>query len=73
MKNAAWIPAVESYLGFGTLTTFCVDNNNDAKLLTNIMKEIFYKEKPPQIISSKFYNQVKISKEFVYQPLIILF
>lgn len=59
MKDAAWAPAVESYLGYGTLSTFCVDNSQDAKLLTSIMKEIFYKERSPQIISSKFYDKVR--------------
>jgi len=61
MKDAAWAPAVESYLGSRTLCSFCVDNTQDAKLLTSIMKEIFYNERIPQIISSKFYHQVKTS------------
>lgn len=60
MKDAAWAPAVENYLGTGTLSTFCVDNNQDAKLLNSIIKEIFYNERPPQVITSKFYHQVKL-------------
>lgn len=60
MKDAAWAPAVESYLSFRTLCSFCVDNTQDAKLLGSIMKEIFYNEKAPQIISSKFYSKVRV-------------
>jgi len=60
MKDAAWAPAVESYLGSRTLCSFCVDNSQDAKLLTSIMKEIFYNERIPQIISSKFFHQVRM-------------
>ncbi|XP_076300336.1 structural maintenance of chromosomes 6 [Lasioglossum baleicum] len=58
MKDLAWIPAVENYLGFGTFSAFCVDNNNDAKMLRAIMKEIYLNETTPQIICSKFYNKV---------------
>ncbi|EFN87370.1 Structural maintenance of chromosomes protein 6 [Harpegnathos saltator] len=58
MKDEAWAPAVESHLGRGILNSFCVDNNQDAKLLTSIMKEIFYNERLPQIITSKYYNQI---------------
>lgn len=59
MKDAAWVPAVESFLGEGTLSTFCVDNNQDAKFLSSIMKEIYYNENTPAIISSKFFYQVR--------------
>ncbi|XP_076243651.1 structural maintenance of chromosomes 6 [Calliopsis andreniformis] len=58
MKDPAWAPAVESYLGAGTFTTFCVDNSYDAKVLSAIMKEIYLNERTPQIICSKFYNRV---------------
>jgi hypothetical protein len=70
MKDAAWAPAVESYLGSRTLCSFCVDNTQDAKLLTSIMKEIFYNERIPQIISSKFYHQVR--KSFIILCLIYI-
>lgn len=66
MKDAAWAPAVESFLGFRVLSSFCVDNNQDAKLLNSIMKEIFYKENTLQIISSKFFNQVRELIFFYY-------
>lgn len=59
LKDAAWAPAVENFLGTRLLSSFCVDNNQDAKLLNSIMKEIFYNENTLQIISSKFFNQVK--------------
>ncbi|XP_012539107.1 structural maintenance of chromosomes protein 6 isoform X2 [Monomorium pharaonis] len=58
MKDAAWAPAVEHFLGKNFLNSFCVDNNQDAKLLNSIMKEIFYKGNTLQIISSKFFDQV---------------
>ncbi|XP_076651994.1 structural maintenance of chromosomes 6 isoform X2 [Halictus rubicundus] len=58
MKDPAWAPAVENYLGVGTFSTFCVDNSEDAKLLRAIMKEIYLNERTPQIICSKFYNKV---------------
>ncbi|XP_071651384.1 structural maintenance of chromosomes protein 6 [Temnothorax longispinosus] len=58
LKDAAWAPAVESFFGYRFLSSFCVDNSQDAKLLTSIMKEIFYNENPLQIISSKFFYQM---------------
>ncbi|KZC07283.1 PREDICTED: structural maintenance of chromosomes protein 6 [Dufourea novaeangliae] len=58
MKDPAWAPAVEDYLGAGTFSTFCVDNSHDAKLLNTIMREIYLNERTPQIICSKFYNKV---------------
>lgn len=59
MKDSAWSAAVENFLGFNTFSTFCVDNSNDAKVLNAIMKEIFLNERTPQIICSKFYDQVR--------------
>ncbi|KAL0107751.1 hypothetical protein PUN28_014797 [Cardiocondyla obscurior] len=67
MKNAAWAPAVESFLGFRTLSSFCVDNSQDAKLLNSIMKEIFYHENPPQIMCSKFFNQIHDVRRYCTQ------
>lgn len=65
MKDAAWAPAVESFLGYGTLSTFCVDNSQDARFLTSIMKEIYYNENIPAIISSKFFFEVRRPRNFV--------
>lgn len=67
MKDEAWAPAVENHLGRGFLNTFCVDNNQDAKLLTSIMREIYYNERFPQIITSKFYNRVHDVRRFCTQ------
>lgn len=67
MKDAAWAPAVESFLGFGTLNSFCVDNSQDAKLLNSIMKEIFYNESTLQVICSKFFNQVKENNFYYFE------
>ncbi|XP_071562380.1 structural maintenance of chromosomes protein 6-like [Temnothorax nylanderi] len=58
LKDADWVPAVESFFGYRFLSSFCVDNGQDAKLLNSIMKEIFYNENPLQLISSKFFYQV---------------
>ncbi|KAK1135509.1 hypothetical protein K0M31_000098 [Melipona bicolor] len=58
MKDSAWAPAVEHYLGASTFSTFCVDNSHDAKVLNTIMREIYLNERTPQIICSKFYNAV---------------
>ncbi|XP_011862086.1 PREDICTED: structural maintenance of chromosomes protein 6 [Vollenhovia emeryi] len=58
MKDAAWAPAVENFLGGSFLSSFCVDNSQDSKLLNSIMKEIFYNENTLQIICSKFFNKV---------------
>nr|XP_033327293.1 structural maintenance of chromosomes protein 6 [Megalopta genalis]XP_033327294.1 structural maintenance of chromosomes protein 6 [Megalopta genalis] len=58
MKNPAWAPAVENFLGPGVFSTFCVDNSHDAKVLNTIMKEIYLNERTPQIICSKFFNKV---------------
>ncbi|XP_071562510.1 structural maintenance of chromosomes protein 6-like [Temnothorax nylanderi] len=59
LKDAAWAPAVESFFGYRFLSSFCVDNDQDAKLLNSIMKEIFDNENTPQMISSKFLYQVR--------------
>lgn len=59
MKDLAWAPAVEHYLGASTFSTFCVDNSHDAKVLNTIMREIYLNERTPQIICSKFYNTVR--------------
>lgn len=61
MKDSTWAPAVESFIGYAVLATFCVDNSNDAKNLNNIIKEIYHNEKPPQIICGKFHNMVSIT------------
>ncbi|XP_070161215.1 structural maintenance of chromosomes protein 6 [Polyergus mexicanus] len=58
VKDASWTPAIENYLNSRMLSSFCVDNNQDAKLLNSIMKEIFYNQNIPQIICSKFFNKV---------------
>ncbi|XP_076756684.1 structural maintenance of chromosomes 6 isoform X1 [Xylocopa sonorina] len=58
MKDPAWAPAVENFLGAGTFCTFCVDNSHDAKILNAIMQEIYLNERTPQIICSKFYHAV---------------
>ncbi|XP_012169460.2 structural maintenance of chromosomes protein 6 [Bombus terrestris] len=58
MKDSAWAPAVEHFLGASTFSTFCVDNSRDAKVLNTIMKEIYLNERTPQIICSKFYNTI---------------
>ncbi|XP_018057117.1 PREDICTED: structural maintenance of chromosomes protein 6 [Atta colombica] len=69
LKDAAWAPAVENFLGFGTLNSFCVDNSQDAKLLNSIMKEIFYNESTLQVICSKFFNQVHdVRRHCTYSP-----
>jgi amino acid transporter len=55
LKDSSWIPAIENYLGFGTLSAFCVDNSEDGQVLNRIMKEVFQAERPPQVIISKFF------------------
>ncbi|XP_018392244.1 PREDICTED: structural maintenance of chromosomes protein 6 [Cyphomyrmex costatus] len=69
LKDAAWAPAIENFLGFGTLSSFCVDNSQDAKLLNSIMKEIFYHESTLPIICSKFFNQIHdVRRHCTYSP-----
>lgn len=58
MKDSSWIPAVESHLGWGTLSSFCVDNSNDSRVLNIIMKEVYRDGHPPTVIISKFLNKV---------------
>ncbi|XP_011637103.1 structural maintenance of chromosomes protein 6 [Pogonomyrmex barbatus] len=66
MKDAAWAPAVENFLGARTLSSFCVDNHQDAKLLNSIMKEI-YNDNILQVICSKFFNQVHDVRHYCTQ------
>lgn len=58
MKDPAWAPAVENFLGGGMLRTFCADNSQDAKILDSIMKEVMRGEYTPQIITAKFRYQI---------------
>ncbi|XP_011496853.1 PREDICTED: structural maintenance of chromosomes protein 6 [Ceratosolen solmsi marchali] len=58
LKDSSWIPAIENYLGFGTITAFCVDNSQDGQILNRIIKEVFQTERPPQIIISKFFDHM---------------
>lgn len=61
MKDPNWAGAVESFLGAGTLRSFCADNAQDAKVLNNIMKEVFREDFSPQIMTSKFFSQVPLT------------
>lgn len=70
MKDSAWAPAVEHFLGASTFSTFCVDNSRDAKVLNTIMKEIYLNERTPQIICSKFYNAVRKLIHNVYRNIL---
>ncbi|XP_074098713.1 structural maintenance of chromosomes 6 [Cotesia typhae] len=56
VKDPSWIPAVENVLA--PLNAFCTDNGQDAKLLGNIIQEIYGKETWPTIFCSKFHNRV---------------
>ncbi|XP_012283644.1 structural maintenance of chromosomes protein 6 [Orussus abietinus] len=58
LKDPTWAAAVEDYIGAGSLRSFCVDNQNDAKTLTNIMREVLRNEPMPHVICSKFFHQV---------------
>ncbi|KAK0079239.1 hypothetical protein PV326_008874 [Microctonus aethiopoides] len=58
MKDPTWTPAVESFLGYGILTGFCVDNAQDARVLSSIIKEIYIDESSPSITCSKFHHRV---------------
>ena len=60
LKDPSWIPAVENQLGFGTLTSFYVDNGQDGRVLDIIIKEVFGHERPPQVVISKFFDRVSI-------------
>ncbi|KAJ8681598.1 hypothetical protein QAD02_017390 [Eretmocerus hayati] len=58
VNDPKWIPAVEGHLGYWTLSQFCVDNCQDRTVLDKIMKEIYGREKHPQITISKFLDRV---------------
>ncbi|XP_015590762.1 structural maintenance of chromosomes protein 6 isoform X2 [Cephus cinctus] len=69
MKDKAWTPAVENFLGIGMLGSFCVDNTQDAKTLTTIMSEIFSNNEMPTIMCSKFFDNVhNVSKHSTSAP-----
>ncbi|XP_014236260.1 structural maintenance of chromosomes protein 6 [Trichogramma pretiosum] len=58
IKDQSWVPAVENQLTWGTLSSFCVDNSQDARILNTIMKEIFRGDRVPQVVISKFYDHM---------------
>ncbi|XP_046424795.1 structural maintenance of chromosomes protein 6 [Neodiprion fabricii] len=58
VNDQTWAAAIENFLGFGTLRSFCADNMQDAKFLGQIMKEIFGNEHNPQISVSKFFHKM---------------
>ncbi|KAG7209626.1 hypothetical protein KM043_011277 [Ampulex compressa] len=67
LKDPAWAPAIENFFGAGTFSTFCVDNSHDAKVLNEIMKEIFLNETRPSVICSKFFNKVHDVRKYCIQ------
>uniref|UniRef100_A0A1B6G830 Rad50/SbcC-type AAA domain-containing protein n=1 Tax=Cuerna arida TaxID=1464854 RepID=A0A1B6G830_9HEMI len=60
VKDSVWSGAVENFLGKSTLTSFCVDNNRDASVLSRIFKSVCdrYKIPQPSIFCSKFLSNV---------------
>lgn len=59
VKDSSWIPAVENQLGFGFLQSFCVDNSNDNKVLSIIIKEVCRGDRAPNVIISRFFDKVR--------------
>lgn len=59
VKEKSWGPAIENYIGAKTLSSFCVDNNHDYKVLKSLVERIDMPAKlKPSITISKFFNQV---------------
>ncbi|XP_063980640.1 structural maintenance of chromosomes protein 6 [Diachasmimorpha longicaudata] len=57
MKDNSWTPIVERHIG-SAISGFCVDNNKDAQLLGKIIQEIYGGQRGPEIICSKFLDQI---------------
>jgi len=47
IKNQRWTMPIQKCVGIGNLCAFIVDNNNDAAILRQIMKDVFHRERAP--------------------------
>ena len=47
IKDQRWTIPIQKCIGIGNLHAFVVDNNNDAAVLRQIMKEVFQRERVP--------------------------
>ena len=47
IKDQRWTIPIQKSIGIGNLHAFVVDNNNDAGILRQIMKEVFQRERVP--------------------------
>ena len=47
IKDQKWTIPVQKCIGIGNLYAFVVDNNNDAAVLRQIMKDVFQRERAP--------------------------
>lgn len=60
LKDNKWAVAIEGYFGSNILKSFCVDNSEDLKQLSHLMKQIYGNEPLPDIIVTKFLSNVII-------------
>lgn len=58
LKDKKWALAAEDFITPGTLISFCVDNQQDARLLSKILQKVCGKSQKPTIITSKFITKV---------------
>ncbi|XP_066904702.1 structural maintenance of chromosomes protein 6 [Halyomorpha halys] len=59
VKEESWGPAIESIIGQKVLSSFCVDNNDDFKVLKSIMDRLQIPAKQkPSVSISKYFDKV---------------
>lgn len=59
LKDKKWALAVEEFIGFSLLQSFCVNNARDSEILNKIFNRVLNKQPKPTIICSKFFKQVR--------------
>lgn len=66
MRDKKWVHVAESVLG-SRITSFCVDNQKDEKVLSNLMNEVdFMQESRPIVTVAKFRDQVRLLCKCLY-------
>lgn len=59
MRDKKWVHVAESVLG-NRITSFCVDNQQDERVLSNLMKEVdFMQQGKPIVTVAKFREKVR--------------
>ncbi|XP_047117570.1 structural maintenance of chromosomes protein 6 [Schistocerca piceifrons] len=57
LKDSSWAPAIENFLGARFLSSFCVHNAKDSRVLSSLINSMRI-DRPPNILIGKFFDRV---------------